>query len=34
MIPDLIATYNIMKNVPNGAKIIDDTEETYWYIEK
>jgi hypothetical protein len=32
--PDLIATYNILNNVPNGAQIISTAEETYWYIDE
>jgi len=30
--PDIIATYNICKNVPNNAIIINDDNNSYWYI--
>ena len=30
--PDLVCTYNIMTNVPNGAIIQQTDNETYWYM--
>ena len=30
--PDIIATYNICKNVPHNAIIVNDDNNSYWYI--
>jgi len=30
--PDLVCTYNIMTNVPNGAIIQQTDDDTYWYM--